>query len=164
MQGYSSLAVRDGSLACQKTNPKSGSPERQLEAGATAESPTMQHLPYLRYSGGKVCISKTPKPPTHPAPHQKRVETKRKRTKQASERSQGQVRATTRTMLRDIFISLPYFFPSFHSHSTTIDDAKKKKSLKYDRNAPLRRPRSLDSTEAVLQIGGFFLKMFRGDF
>lgn len=41
VQGYSSLAVRDGSLACQKTNPKSGSPERQLEAGATAESPTM---------------------------------------------------------------------------------------------------------------------------
>lgn len=61
-------------------------------------------------------------------------------------------------MLRDIFISLPYFFPSFHSHSTT----KKEKSLKYDRNAPLRRPRSLDSTEAVLQIGGFFLKKSSG--
>lgn len=58
-------------------------------------------------------------------------------------------------MLRDIFISLPYFFPSFHSHSTT----KKEKSLKYDRNAPLRRPRSLDSTEAVLQIGGFFFNV-----
>lgn len=28
------------------------------------------------------------------------------------------------------FISLPYFFPSFHSHSTTIDDAKKKKPKK----------------------------------
>lgn len=65
-------------------------------------------------------------------------------------------------MLRDIFIPLPYFFPSFHSHSTTIDDAKKKKSLKYDRNAPLRRPRSLDSTEAVLQIGGFFFKQSSG--
>lgn len=37
-----------------------------------------------------------------------------------------------------------------------------KKSLKYDRNAPLRRPRSLDSTEAVLQIGGFFLKKSSG--
>lgn len=52
------------------------------------------------------------------------------------------------------------FFPSFHSHSTT----KKEKSLKYDRNAPLRRPRSLDSTEAVLQIGGFFLKNVPGGF
>lgn len=36
------------------------------------------------------------------------------------------------------------------------------KSLKYDRNAPLRRPRSLDSTEAVLQIGGFFFKKCSG--
>lgn len=63
-------------------------------------------------------------------------------------------------MLRDIFISLPYFFPSFHSHSTT----KKEKSLKYDRNAPLRRPRSLDSTEAVLQIGGFFFNVPGGIF
>lgn len=100
-------------------------------------------------------IKNTKNHQSHPAPHQKRWKQKKKRTKQASERSQGQVRATTRTMLRDIFISLPYFFPSFHSHSTT----KKEKSLKYDRNAPLRRPRSLDSTEAVLQIGGFFFNV-----
>lgn len=40
----------------------------------------------------------------------------------------------------------------------------KEKSLKYDRNAPLRRPRSLDSTEAVLQIGGFFFKNVPGGF
>lgn len=100
--------------------------------------------------------TKTTNPPRST---QKRVETTKKKN-QTSERSQGQVRATTRTMLRDIFYFPALFFPSFHSHSTT----KKEKSLKYDRNAPLRRPRSLDSTEAVLQIGGFFFKMFRGGF
>lgn len=92
---------------------------------------------------------------TNPTPLHTKKGGNIKKKNQTSERSQGQVRATTRTMLRDIFISLPYFFPSFHSHSTT----KKEKSLKYDRKAPLRRPRSLDSTEAVLQIGGFFFNV-----
>lgn len=108
-------------------------------------------------------IKNTKNQPSHPAPHQKRWKQKKKRTKQASDPRAKFVQQHA-PCSATFFISLPYFFPSFHSHSTTIDDAKKKKSLKYDRNAPLRRPRSLDSTEAVLQIGGFFLKCSRGIF
>lgn len=63
---------------------------------------------------------------TNPTPlHTKRVETKRKRTKQASERSQGQVRATTRTMLRDIFYFPALFFSIF---PFPFDDEEREKS------------------------------------
>lgn len=113
-----------------------------------------------------VCISKTPKPPTHPAPHKKGGNIKEKEPNKRASDPRAKFVQQHAPCSATFFNSLPYFFPSFHSHSTTIDDAKKKslKSLKYDRNAPLRRPRSLDSTEAVLQIGGFFLKCSRGIF
>lgn len=97
---------------------------------------------------------------TNPTPlHTKKGGNIKKRTKQASDPRAKFVQQHA-PCSATFFISLPYFFPSFHSHSTT----KKEKSLKYDRNAPLRRPRSLDSTEAVLQIGGFFLKRVPGGF
>lgn len=91
---------------------------------------------------------------TNPTPlhTKKRWKQKKKRTKQASDPRAKFVQQHA-PCSATFFNSLPYFFPSFHSHSTTM----KEKSLKYDRNAPLRRPRSLDSTEAVLQIGGFNL-------
>lgn len=104
-------------------------------------------------------IKNTKNHQSHPAPHQKRWKQKKKRTKQASDPRAKFVQQHA-PCSATFFISLPYFFPSFHSHSTT----KKEKSLKYDRNAPLRRPRSLDSTEAVLQIGGFFFKNVPGGF
>lgn len=102
-------------------------------------------------------IKNTKNHQSHPAPHKKGGNKKKKN--QTSERAIPGPSSCNNTHHAPRHFYFPaLFFPSFHSHSTT----KKEKSLKYDRNAPLRRPRSLDSTEAVLQIGGFFLKNVPG--